>query len=66
MDFKVNKDGMNELQRQLEEQFSAGVQVPLGGSEEDAIQSVKDQIVGMGAAPNDAEVERLVRNARNR
>ncbi|WP_319449935.1 MULTISPECIES: hypothetical protein [unclassified Mycobacterium] len=65
MDFKVNKDGMSELQRQLEEQFSAGVQVSLGGSEEDAIQSIKDQIVGMGAIPNDAEVKQLVRNVRN-
>jgi hypothetical protein len=65
MDFKINQAGMDQLQRELEEQFSAGVQVPLTGSEEDAIQSVKNQLIGMGTVPNDEAVDQLVRNARN-
>jgi hypothetical protein len=66
MDFEINKAGMEQLQRGLEEKFSAGVQVPLGGSEEDAIQSVKDQLTKMGTVPNDSAVEKLVRDARSR
>jgi hypothetical protein len=65
MEFKINQAGMDHLQRQLEEQFSAGIQIPLEGSEQDAIQSVKDQIIGMGAVPNDDAVAEIVRNARN-
>jgi hypothetical protein len=59
-----NKDGLSELQRQLEEQFSGGVNVPLGGSEEDAIRSVKEQLHAMGVTPNDAEIARIVRGVR--
>lgn len=65
MDFKINQAGMNQLQRQLEEQFFAGIQVPLGGIAEEAVQSLKDQLVGMGATPNDEAVEQIVRDARN-
>jgi hypothetical protein len=64
-DFKINKAGMDKLQRDLEKQFSGGIEIPLDGSEEDAIRSVKDQLKEMGATPNDSEVEKLVRDARN-
>jgi uncharacterized protein YpuA (DUF1002 family) len=63
--FKENKAGMDKLRQELEQQFSAGVQIPLEGTEEDAIRSVKDQLKNMGVTPNDAEVERIVRNARS-
>jgi hypothetical protein len=65
VEINFNKDGMDQLQRDLEEQFSAGVKIPLDGSEEDAIQSVKDQLTNMGTVPTDDAVEELVRNARN-
>ena len=64
-DFKINRAGMDKLQRDLEKQFSGGIQIPLEGSEEDAVRSVKDQLKKMGATPNDSEVEKMVRDARN-
>jgi len=63
-EFEINEAGMQQLERELQERFSAGIQVPLEGSEVDAIQSVKDQLTSMGATRNDAEVERIVRDAR--
>jgi hypothetical protein len=63
-EFEINEAGMREFERQLEKQFSAGIQIPLGGSEDDAIRSVKDQLKKMGVTPNDAEVEKMVRDAR--
>jgi hypothetical protein len=63
-EFKINEAGMAQLERQLQEQFSAGIQVPLEGSDADAIASVKDQLKNMGAEPNDAEVEKIVRDVR--
>jgi hypothetical protein len=62
--FEFNEDGMKDLERQLAGQVSAGLTIPLGGTEEDAIASVKEQLVNMGATPNDAEVEGIVREAR--
>jgi hypothetical protein len=63
-DFEINEEGMREFERQLEKQFSAGIQIPLDGSEDEAIRSVKDQLKKMGLTPNDAEVEKMVRGAR--
>ena len=63
--FKINKAGMDNLERDLQEKFASGVQVPRGGSEADAIASVKDQLIRRGATPNDAEVEKMVRDVRN-
>ena len=45
MGFKLNRAGMERLQRELEEKFLGGLQVPKGGSEEDAVRSVRDQLV---------------------
>ncbi|OBF42575.1 hypothetical protein A5719_03350 [Mycolicibacterium peregrinum] len=61
---KINQAGMRQLQRDLEKRMSAGIRVPLDGSEADAIRSVKDQIKKMGATPDDAEVRKMVREAR--
>lgn len=55
---------MAKLQRDLEKKFSGGVQVPAGGTEEDAVQSVKDQLTEMGATPNDAAVLKMIRDVR--
>jgi hypothetical protein len=63
--FEINKAGMEQLQRDLEEKFSGGVQVPLDGSEEDAVRSVIEQLQSMGVTPNDANVREIVRQARN-
>lgn len=62
---KPNKAGMAKLQRDLENKFSGGVQVPAGGSEADAVKSVKDQLKAMGVTPNDAAVAKMVRDARS-
>ena len=62
--FVPNKVGMAKLQRDLGKQFSAGIQIPLGGSESDAINEVKKQMKGMGITPNDAEVRTLVQKHR--
>lgn len=64
MGLEWNEDGLSELQRQLEEQFSGGLDVPLGGSEEDAIRSVKEQLDAMGVTPNDAEIAKIVHDVR--
>jgi hypothetical protein len=64
VDLEWNDDGLEKLQRQLEEQFSGGIEAPLGGSEEDAVRSVKEQLVAMGTAPNDAEIAKMVREVR--
>ncbi len=55
---------MAKLQRDLQKQFSAGIQIPLGGTESDAIDEVKKQMKGMGITPNDAEVRKLVQKHR--
>lgn len=65
MEFEINPAGMEQLERQLQEQFSAGIQVPLGGSEEEAVQSVREQLISMGATPDDAAVRQIVRDKRN-
>ncbi|WP_062894950.1 hypothetical protein [Mycobacterium avium] len=62
--FELNKAGIEQFERDLQERFSAGIQIPLGGSEDDAIRSVKDQLEKMGVTPNDSEVQKLVREAR--
>lgn len=63
-DFKINPEGMEKLQRDLEKQFSDGIHIPLEGSEEDAVQSVKDQLTKMGATPDDTNIRKVVRDAR--
>jgi hypothetical protein len=64
-DFDIDKAGMEKLERYLQEEFCAGVQIPLDGSESEAIRSVRDQLTTLGVTPNDSEVEKIVRNARN-
>ena len=63
--FTINKAGMKKLEQDLQKEVP-GVQVPLDGSEDDAIRSIKDQLKKICATPNDAEIEKMVRNARNR
>jgi hypothetical protein len=62
--FKINLTGMEELERELRAKFSGGIQIPKDGSEADAVQTVRDQLMGLGAAPNEAAVLRMVRDAR--
>lgn len=62
--FEINKAGMEKLQRDLDDTFSGGIQVPTGGAEADAIASVTDQLRQMGVTPDDAAVEQMVRDAR--
>jgi hypothetical protein len=68
---KVLQDRMEklkrEIERQLEERFADGLQVPLGVPEAEAIQSVKDQLIRMGVTPtdDDSEIQRIVRQARD-
>jgi hypothetical protein len=62
--FNINQAGMDKLERELQEQVSGGIQIPKDGSEAEAVQSVKDQLMGLGAAPNDAAVLQMVRDAR--
>lgn len=65
MTLEWDEDGLEGLQRQLEMQFSDGLQVPLDGSEEDAIRSVTDQLRIMGVMSNDEEVVKIVRKPRD-
>jgi hypothetical protein len=37
--FKINEPGMDDLQRDLEVKFSAGIQVPRDGSEDETRQA---------------------------
>ncbi len=62
---KINTAGMKKLVRDVEKRVSKGIQIPLDGSEDEAIRSVKDQLKKMGLTPNDSEVRRLVRDRRN-
>lgn len=63
-DFEINEAGIEKLTHDLEQRFSAGIQIPLEGSEADAIRSVKEQLEKMGLTPDDSAVEKLVREAR--
>lgn len=62
--FEWNEDGLQKLERQLQEQFSGGLNIPLEGSEDDAIRSVIDQLTAMGATPNEAAIAQKVREVR--
>lgn len=66
--FKINKAGVRKLEkeisRQVEKATGGGLKVPAEGSEEDAVRNVKAQIKKMGAEADDAEVRRIVRQAR--
>jgi hypothetical protein len=64
MGFEWNNDGLEKLQRQLQEQFSGGVDIPLDGSEDEAIWSVINQLQGKGLTTNDAEIAKWVRDHR--
>jgi hypothetical protein len=64
VDFEINEEGMQQLAQELEAQLPP-ISVPLEGSEADAVQSVKEQLIAMGAEPNDdAEIAQIVREAR--
>lgn len=62
--FVPNKASMAKLQRDLAKQFSAGIQIPLDGTEAEAIDEVKKQMKAMGITPNDAEVRKLIQKHR--
>ncbi|WNG89733.1 hypothetical protein C6A87_011595 [Mycobacterium sp. ITM-2016-00317] len=68
MKIKINNVGIRRLQRKIEqqvhEQLGDGLQVPTGGSEDDAVRSVEDQLRKAGLTPNTAEIRRIVRDAR--
>ncbi|ORB01101.1 hypothetical protein BST33_10050 [Mycolicibacter minnesotensis] len=64
VEFKINEAGMRQLQRDLEKRVASGVEIPSGGSEADAIRSVKDQLKKMGLTPDDQGVRQMVRAAR--
>jgi hypothetical protein len=66
MGLEWNDDGLEELQRQLQKKLRTGSNVPLGGSEAEAIHLVKDQLTGIGLTPNDADIEQWVRDLRQR
>jgi hypothetical protein len=57
-DFKINPE--------FEKRLSAGIRVPLDGTEHDAIQSVKHQLREIGLNAEDAAVAKMVYAARNR
>ena len=63
-DFELNKAGLRKLEDDLKKKLSGGVNVPRDGSEAAAVSDVKAQLKKMGVTPNDAEVRRLVREAR--
>jgi hypothetical protein len=56
-DFRFNPD--------FERRLSAGIRIPLGGTEHDAIHSVKNQFKEMGLTPDDTEIARMVHDARS-
>lgn len=64
MKFEWNQDGLAEFERELKDQLSGDVEVPLGGSEDDAVRSVIQQLQSKGLSTNDAEVARWVRDHR--
>lgn len=61
--FKINKAALKRLEQNVQKQVP-GVQVPLGGSESDAICDVKDQLRKMGVTPNDSAITKMVRDVR--
>jgi hypothetical protein len=61
--FKFNKAGMKKLEQDIQKKV-AGVHIPPDGSEDDAVRSVTDQLKKMGTTPNDANVRKMVREAR--
>lgn len=62
--FGLNFDGMKKRLRDLDERASEGISVPLGGSDEDAIRSVNEQLRKIGLDPDESEVRRYVRDHR--
>ena len=64
MEIEWNQDGLAELERQVKDQLSGDIGVSLDGSEEDAIQSVIQQLQDKGLSTDDAEVARWVRDQR--
>lgn len=56
-DFEFNPDFL--------QWFSKGLRVSLDGTEDDAIHSVRHQLKEMGLTPNDAEIARIVHDARS-
>ncbi|MCA9835132.1 MAG: hypothetical protein KC435_14350, partial [Thermomicrobiales bacterium] len=50
----------------LQKKVAGGVNIPTEGSESAAVNSVKSQLRKMGVTPNDAEVRKIVRDARKR
>jgi hypothetical protein len=64
VEFKFNEAGMKNLVRELKDQLG-DIQIPLDGSEANAVRTVKDQLRARGVAADDQAVEQLVRNARS-
>jgi hypothetical protein len=48
MEIEWNEDGLAEFERQVKDQLSGDVEVPLDGSEDDAIRSVIQQLQSKG------------------
>jgi hypothetical protein len=65
MKFEIDTAGIKKLVRDLEERVSDGIEIPLGGSDAEAIRSVTDQLKNVGITPNDTEIAKMVRDARN-
>lgn len=67
---KINKAGIRRLQRKIEqqvhEQLGDSLQVSKGGSEDDTVRSVENQLRKAGLTPNAAEIRRIVRDARTK
>lgn len=70
MKSKINKAAIRQLQREItqkiHEQLGDSLQVPKGGSEDDAVRSFEDQLRKAGLTPNTAEIRQLVRDARTK
>lgn len=64
MKIKINKGALKQLEQAAAKHFSAGVKVPLDGTEADAIRSVSNQLRRKGTVPNAAAVRKLVRDTR--
>jgi hypothetical protein len=64
VDFEISEEGMQQLAQELEAQLPP-ISVALEGSEADAIQNVKQQLIAMGVEPSDdSEIAQIVREAR--
>lgn len=65
-EFKADKAAIRKLEQDLKKRMRGGVHVPTDGAESAAVGSVKAQLKKMGATPTDAEVRKIVREARRK